>query len=43
MSLGLWNSSHEPWETTIAEKYQANAIVKGYVTKMTIFGFFFEL
>ena len=43
IALGLKQLSDDPWETTIPEKYQVNAIVKGVVTKITNFGVFVEL
>lgn len=43
IALGLKQLGDDPWETTIPEKYQVNAIVKGVVTKITNFGVFVEL
>jgi small subunit ribosomal protein S1 len=43
IALGLKQLDLDPWETTIPEKYQVNAIVTGKVTKITNFGVFVEL
>ncbi|MGL4593875.1 MAG: 30S ribosomal protein S1 [Thermoguttaceae bacterium] len=43
IALGLKQLSEDPWETRIPEKYQANQLVKGTVTKITNFGVFISL
>ena len=43
IALGLKQLTEDPWERRIPDKYQANQLVKGVVTKITTFGVFISL
>jgi small subunit ribosomal protein S1 len=43
IALGLKQMNNDPWEGDIPDRYKANEIKKGKVTKLTNFGVFVEL
>ena len=43
IALGLKQLDEDPWESRIPHQFQAGAVVKGKVTKITNFGVFVEL